>query len=225
MSIKQNLEEIQKKINNVCKICGRNPSDVTILAVTKTRTAEEINEVIELGIVNVGENRVQELISKYDSVSDKARWHLIGNLQKNKVKYIADKVCMIHSVDSISLAEEIDRRCKKINKIMDILIEVNISGEESKSGISPDKIYDFIDIVQNLENVKIQGLMTMAPRLAPEDELHIIFSSLTSLSKDISSHSYKNVSMHYLSMGMSGDYEIAICEGSDIVRIGTALFK
>ena len=144
MSIKQNLEEIQKKINNVCKICGRNPSDVTILAVTKTRTAEEINEVIELGIVNVGENRVQELISKYDSVSDKARWHLIGNLQKNKVKYIADKVCMIHSVDSISLAEEIDRRCKKINKIMDILIEVNISGEESKSGISPDKIYDFI---------------------------------------------------------------------------------
>lgn len=225
MSIKQNLEEIQKKINNACKICGRNPADVTILAVTKTRTPEEINEAIELGIVNVGENRVQELIAKYDSVSDKARWHLIGNLQKNKVKYIADKVCMIHSVDSVSLAEEIDRRCKKTDKIMDILIEVNISGEESKSGISPDEIYNFIDAVQKLENVKIQGLMTMAPRLAPEDELHGIFSSLASLSKDISSHGYKNVNMQYLSMGMSGDYEIAICEGSDIVRIGTALFK
>lgn len=225
MSIKQNLEEIQKKINNACKICGRNPADVTILAVTKTRTPEEINEAIELGIVNVGENRVQELIAKYDSVSDKARWHLIGNLQKNKVKYIADKVCMIHSVDSVSLAEEIDRRCKKTDKIMDILIEVNISGEESKSGISPDEIYNFIETVQNLENVKIQGLMTMAPRLAPEDELHGIFSSLASLSEDISSHGYKNVNMQYLSMGMSGDYEIAICEGSDIVRIGTALFK
>ncbi|MBQ8526275.1 MAG: YggS family pyridoxal phosphate-dependent enzyme [Clostridia bacterium] len=223
MSIKQNLEKIKTNINTACEKCGRNPEDVTILAVTKTRSADEINEVIDLGIVNIGENRVQELIAKYDSVSEEARWHLIGHLQKNKVKYIADKVCMIHSVDSPELAEEIDRRCKKINKTMDILIEVNISGEETKSGISPDKIRDFINLVSSFDNIKIRGLMTMAPKYAPDEELHRIFSGLATLAKNISD--YENVSMDYLSMGMSGDYEAAICEGSNIVRIGTALFQ
>lgn len=224
MSIKQNLEQIKEKINTACKECGRKAEDITILAVTKTRTAEEINEAIGLGIVNIGENRVQELISKYDSVSKNARWHLIGNLQKNKVKYIADKVCMIHSVESVSLAEEIDRRCKKINKTMDILIEVNVSGEESKSGVSPEKAYELIAEIHHLENIKVQGLMTMAPRLASEIELRKIFSSLSALAKDIDSKAYENVNMKYLSMGMSGDYEIAICEGSNMIRIGTAMF-
>lgn len=224
MSIKQNLEAIQEKINTACEKSGRNPDEVTILAVTKTRSAEEINEVINAGIVNVGENRVQELTAKYDLVSKDARWHLIGHLQKNKVKYIADKVCMIHSVDTIALAEEIDRRCKKINKIMDILIEVNISGEESKSGISPDSVYDFAEKAKELENIKIRGLMTMAPKFAPENELHDIFSSLAKLSESIKQKNYEHLNMDFLSMGMSGDYEIAVCEGSNIVRIGTALF-
>ena len=158
-------------------------------------------------------------------MSKEARWHLIGHLQKNKVKYIADKVFMIHSADSPSLVKEIDRQCKKIGKTMDILIEINISGEESKSGISPTQTDDFINEISSFSNVKVRGLMTMAPKDAPEDKLHDIFSSLCALSKDIASKGYDNVSMDYLSMGMSGDYEVAICEGSNIVRIGTALFR
>lgn len=225
MSIKQNLEEIRNRINTACSACGRNPDEVTILAVTKTRSANEINEIIDCGIENIGENRVQELLAKYDDVSQKARWHIIGHLQKNKVKYIADKVCMIHSVESVSLAEEIDRQCKKHNKIMDILIEVNISGEESKSGISPDEIYNFIESICQLPNIRVRGLMTMAPKDAPEDVLHRIFSQLSGLSADISTKKYNNTRMDFLSMGMSGDFEIAVAEGSDIVRIGTALFR
>lgn len=225
MSIKQNLDTIKEKINTACEKCGRNPSEVTLLAVTKTRTAEEINEVINLGVVNIGENRVQELIAKYDDVSKKANWHLIGHLQKNKVKYIADKVSMIHSADTLSLVAEIDRQCKKIDKIMDILIEVNISGEETKGGISPNEVYDFIDSISSFSNIKVKGLMTMAPKGAPENVLHEIFSKLSALSKDISKKGYPHISMDFLSMGMSEDFEAAICEGSNIVRIGTALFK
>lgn len=225
MSIKQNIMQIKQNIDAACKKSGRNSDDVMLLAVTKTRTADQINEVIQCGVVNIGENRVQELVAKYDDVSKEARWHLIGHLQKNKVKYIADKVCMIHSADSPSLVKEIDRQCKKIGKTMDILIEINISGEESKSGISPTQTDDFINEISSFSNVKVRGLMTMAPKDAPEDKLHDIFSSLCALSKDIASKGYDNVSMDYLSMGMSGDYEVAICEGSNIVRIGTALFR
>lgn len=225
MSIKQNLDTINKKISAACEKCGRDPSEVTLLAVTKTRTIEEINEAIDLGVINIGENRVQELVAKYDDVSKKANWHLIGHLQKNKVKYIADKVSMIHSADTPSLVAEIDRQCKKIDKIMDILIEINISGEETKSGISPDEVYDFIDSISSFSNVKVKGLMTMAPKGAPENILHDIFSKLSALSEDISAKGYDNISMDFLSMGMSEDFEAAICEGSNIVRIGTALFK
>ena len=225
MSIKQNIMQIKQNIDAACKKSGRNSDDVMLLAVTKTRTADQINEVIQCGVVNIGENRVQELVAKYDDVSKEARWHLIGHLQKNKVKYIADKVFMIHSADSPSLVKEIDHQCKKIGKTMDILIEINISGEESKSGISPTQTDDFINEISSFSNVKVRGLMTMAPKDAPEDKLHDIFSSLCALSKDIASKGYDNVSMDYLSMGMSGDYEVAICEGSNIVRIGTALFR
>lgn len=225
MSIKSNLGEIRSKINKACEASGRNADDVMLLAVTKTRSADEINEIISLGVENIGENRVQELISKYDDVSPKARWHLIGHLQKNKVKYIADKVCMIHSVESISLAQEISKQCKKHHRVMDILIEVNVSGEESKSGIAPDEIFTFIETIRNYDNINICGLMTMAPKEASENELHGIFSKLSQLAVDISEKKYDNVSMKFLSMGMSGDFEIAISEGSGIVRIGTALFK
>lgn len=225
MSIKENLFAVRQKINSACEKSGRNPDDVTLLAVTKTRSAEEINEIINLGIVNIGENRVQELMEKYDKISPKARWHLIGHLQKNKVKYIADKVCMIHSVESVELASEIDRRCKKIDKTMDILVEVNVSGEISKSGITPDSVHDFINTVSKFENIRIRGLMTMAPKFADEEELHRVFSGLAKLFQQISDAEYPNTSMDFLSMGMSGDFESAICEGSNIVRIGTALFR
>ena len=225
MSIEQNLSEIRQNIENACKRAGRDPSDVLVLAVTKTIDADRINEAVSLGITDIGENRVQELMAKYDLVDKSVRWHLIGHLQTNKVKYIADKVCMIHSVESYELAKEIDKRCKKIDKVMDVLIEVNVSGEETKSGISPKETESFVREISRFENIRVKGLMTMAPFEAKNDELHQIFSDLYKISVDISSKKLDNVSMEYLSMGMTGDYEVAVEENSTIVRIGTGLFK
>jgi len=225
LSIKDDLCEIQQNINAACERSGRNPEDVTILAVTKTIDADRINEAVSLGLRNLGENRVQELLSKYDLVKGDVRWHLIGHLQSNKVKYIADKVCMIHSVESLSLAKEIERQCAKIDKVMDILVEVNVSGEESKSGITPHETMSFVEEVSKLPHIRVKGLMTMAPFSAKNDELHQIFSNLYKISVDISSKKLDNVSMECLSMGMTGDYEIAVEENSTIVRIGTGLFK
>ena len=224
MSIKENLDIIKQNVAAACSECGRNPEDVLILAVTKTRSAEEINEAIRCGITDIGENRVQELLSKYDEVDKNVRWHIIGHLQSNKVKYIADKVSMIHSVDSVKLAEEIDRRCAPLGKVMDILIEIN-SGEENKDGIEPSEAFSVIEEVSKLKNVRIKGLMTMAPIYAPEETLKKVFSDLYKLSVDISSKRYDNVSMECLSMGMSRDYEEAVRQGATIIRPGRTLFN
>ncbi len=225
MSIEQNLNEIKKNISEACEKAGRNPDSVTILAVTKTIDADRINEAVSLGLCDLGENRVQELLSKYDDVKGDVRWHIIGHLQKNKVKYIADKVCMIHSVESYSLMEEIERQCARIDKVMDILIEVNVSGEESKSGISPSEVFDFVSKASTYPHIRVRGLMTMAPFDAENDELHQIFSDLYKISVDISRKKLDNVSMECLSMGMTNDYAVAVEENSTIVRVGTGLFK
>lgn len=225
MSIEKNLSVIKNNINEACLKCGRNPDDVKILAVTKTIDAQTINRVISLGIKDIGENRVQELLSKYDDVDKTATWHLIGHLQKNKVKYIADKVSVIHSVDTKELAEEINKQCKKINKIMDILIEVNVSGETTKNGINPTETEEFIKNICNLPNIRICGLMTMAPIDADNNRLHEIFSTLYKISVDILTKKLDNVTMDYLSMGMSNDYVTAVEEKSTIVRLGRGLFK
>ena len=222
--IEKNLNLIKANIEKVCNKSGRNPEDVIILAVTKKRSPEEINKVIELGITDIGENRVQELLEKYDSIRKDVRWHIIGHLQTNKVKYIADKVCMIQSVDSLKLALEIDKHCKKLDKVMDILIEIN-SGEENKNGISPEDSFELIQEVSKLSNVRIKGLMTMAPLGAPEEKLTEVFSALKKLSVDIAAKKYDNVCMEHLSMGMSGDYEVAIREGATIIRPGRSLFE
>ena len=224
MSIKDNLEKIRQNVAKACTECGRNPDDVLILAVTKTRTADEINEAIRCGITDIGENRVQELLSKYDDVDPSARWHIIGHLQTNKVKYIADKVCMIHSVDSLKLAEEIDRRCRSIGKVMDVLIEIN-SGEENKDGIDPSGVYELIEEASSLKNISIKGLMTMAPLGADQETLTKVFSALYNLSVDIKAKKYDNVSMDTLSMGMSGDYVDAVRCGATIIRPGRTLFN
>lgn len=224
MSIKDNLSVIRKNIKTACEKAGRNPDEVLVLAVTKTRSADEINEAISLGITDIGENRVQELMSKYDDVDKNVRWHIIGHLQSNKVKYIADKVSMIHSVESLKLATEIDRQCEKIGKVMDILIEVN-SGEENKDGVNPDEVFSLIENIIALKHVRIRGLMTMAPLGAPENVLRGVFSNLKKLSADISNKKYDNVSMEYLSMGMSDDYAIAVEEGSTVIRPGRSLFN
>lgn len=225
MSIQENLNEIRANIASACEKSGRNPEDVTILAVTKTIDADRINEAVALGLCDLGENRVQELIGKYDAIKGDVRWHLIGHLQKNKVKYIADKVCMIHSVESYSLMEEIEKQCSKIDKVMDILIEVNVSGEESKSGVEPHEVLSYVTKAASYPHIRVKGLMTMAPFDAKNDELHQIFSKLYEISVDISSKKLDNVSMEHLSMGMTNDYAVAVEENSTIVRVGTGLFK
>ncbi len=219
------LDGINSKIVAACAKVGRDPSEVEIIAVTKTHGAEVVREAWEGGLRIVGENKVQEAAWKQPLSVSGPQWHLIGHLQKNKVKYIADKVCMIHSVESVSLAEEIEKQCARIDKVMDVLVEVNVSGEQSKSGIAPEEAVSFVSQISKLPHIRVKGLMTMAPFEAENDELHQIFSDLYKISVDISSKKLDNVIMECLSMGMTGDYEIAVEEKSTIVRIGTGLFK
>lgn len=224
MSIAQNIEKIRSDIKEACEISGRNYDDITILGVTKTVGPDDIMCAVNEGITELGENRVQEFLEKYDKIPN-VKWHIIGHLQTNKVKYIIGKTKLIHSVDSVKLAEEIERLSKKAGVITDILIEVNISGEETKSGISENEILPFLEKAENFSNVKVKGFMTMAPKFAPEDEIRQIFKKLYKIFVDISQKKYNNISMEYLSMGMSSDYVIAVEEGANIVRIGSKIFK
>lgn len=221
--IKTNIDEIRNKIKKAAELSGRGEEDITLIAVTKTYSPDAINEAIDCGVTDIGENKVQEIVEKFDKVKP-VRWHLIGHLQTNKVKYIIDKVDMIHSVDSQRLMDEIDRQAKKHNIVMKILIQVNISGEESKFGISPDEIEEMLQHAGTLNNVKVCGLMTILPKLDSDISLRLHFVNIKRIYIDISSKKYNNIDMKYLSMGMSGDFELAIEEGSNMVRIGRAIF-
>lgn len=221
--LKKRLEDVRERIKRAAESAGRNAEDITLVAVTKTHEPDVINEAIDLGVTDIGENKVQEIIGKYDAVKP-VRWHLIGHLQTNKVKYIIDKVAMIHSVDSIHLMDEIERQAEKHNLTMDILIQVNISGEESKFGISPDEIDTFLEHASCLKHVKIKGLMTILPKNDNPMNNRLHFVNINKLYLDISGKKYDNVSMECLSMGMSGDFEQAIPEGANMVRIGSAIF-
>lgn len=221
--ISKNLETIKKRIEKAAIKSGRDPKDITLIAVTKTYSPDAINEAIDLGVTDIGENKVQEIIEKYDKVKP-VRWHLIGHLQTNKVKYIIDKVHMIHSVDSVRLMDEIDRQAKKHGIIMNILIQINISGEESKFGINPDEIDEMLEHAKGLENVKVCGLMTIIPKIDSMISNRLHFVNIKQIYIDISNKIYDNICMKYLSMGMSADFEMAIEEGSNMVRIGSAIF-
>ena len=221
--IKTNLAQIRDKIKIAANKSARDEKEITLIAVSKTYSPDAINEAIDCGVTDIGENKVQEIVEKYDKVKP-VRWHLIGHLQTNKVKYIIDKVDMIHSVDSIRLMEEIDRQAKKHNIVMKILIQVNISGEESKFGISADEIEEMLRHAGTLNNVKVCGLMTILPKLDNDISLRLHFVNIKRIYIDISSKKYNNIDMKYLSMGMSGDFELAIEEGSNMVRIGRAIF-
>ena len=221
--LKQNLDAVIKKINNAAIKSQRTPEDITLIAVTKTYPVEVINEAIDLGVTDIGENKVQEIIEKYQYTKP-VRWHLIGHLQTNKVKYIIDKVYMIHSVDSIKLMDEIDKQAKKHNLIMNILIQVNISGEETKFGISPAELDAMLEHAEGLSNVKVCGLMTIMPKVDNPISNRLHFVNIKQIYIDISRKKYNNICMRHLSMGMSGDYEAAIEEGSNMVRIGSAIF-
>ena len=223
--IKDNVKRVLDNIAETAVKSGRNPSDITLVAVTKTVTAKEAKEVMDAGVLTLGENRVQSLLEKYEILKDEPCWHLIGHLQTNKVKYIADKVSMIHSVESLKLAEEINRKFAEYGRCADILLQVNVSGEESKFGITPAESFALTEQVSQLENVRIKGLMTMAPLTATPDECRKYFYQLKKLSCEIADRKYQSVEMKHLSMGMSGDYREAIMEGATIVRVGSALFN
>ncbi|MBE7012683.1 MAG: YggS family pyridoxal phosphate-dependent enzyme [Ruminococcaceae bacterium] len=222
--IKENLDSVLKRIEDACERSGRKAEDITLLAVTKTVTAEPMRELAGLGVTSFGENRVQSLLEKYGDFPD-ISWHLIGHLQTNKVKSIIGKVDLIHSVESVRLAEEIGKQSVKAGVVTDILIEVNVSGEESKFGICMDEIDEMLDKCSRIDGIFVKGLMTMAPLDAQDTEIREIFSSLYKKYIDISTKKYDNISMEYLSMGMSNDFEIAIEEGANIVRVGRGLFR
>ncbi len=225
MSISENLKKIEEKIAQSAQKSGRSREDITLCAVTKKVDVPACFELLSSGVKNLAENRVQSLCEKYETVKDEADWHLIGHLQTNKVKYIIDKVKLIHSVDSLHLLKEIDLRAKKAERILDVLLEVNVSGEESKFGISPDEVDSFAESFSQRDSVRLKGLMTIAPVSQKKGDNRKYFYELNKLFVDIGQKKYDNVSMEYLSMGMSLDYEDAILEGANIVRIGTALFE
>lgn len=222
--ISENLNNVKAEIKHTAEAFGRNPQDITLIAVTKTYGADLINESIDAGVMDIGENRVQEVMEKFESVKPVC-WHLIGHLQKNKVKYIIDKAELIHSVDSFDLAKEIDRQAKKHGKVQKILLEVNVSGEESKFGITPDECEELCrSISAEFENVKIKGLMTVAPFTDDEDLLVRVFDGMKKLAEDIKIQNIPGVSMDELSMGMTNDYALAIKHGATMVRVGTGIF-
>lgn len=224
MAIADNIARIEEQIQTACARAGRKREEISLVAVTKTVEPDIIRQAMDCGLTRLAENRVQELTRKYDRLPG-ANWHLIGHLQSNKVKYIVDKVSLIHAVESVGLAREIDRQSEKCGKISDILLEVNVSGEESKFGLSPETVQETLSQMAAFPHIRVRGLMTMAPLLAGEKEIRHIFSTLYKISVDNARNPYDNVSMEYLSMGMSNDFPLAIEEGATHIRVGRALFQ
>lgn len=221
---KNNIEAVKEKIKRAAMKSGRNFEDIQIIAVTKTVEVSGIQKVVDLGLKDLGENRVQELLKKYDILNRECYWHLIGHLQTNKVKYIIDKVRMIHSVDTLELAREIQKQAEKTTRTIDILVQVNVSGEESKFGIPPHEVLDFVKEISIHPNIKVKGLMTIAPFAENSGEIRPVFKQLNKIFIDTKKENIDNIDMEFLSMGMSNDFEVAIEEGANMVRIGTAIF-
>ena len=213
-----------EKIEKAAQKSGRSAKDISLIAVTKTVEPWKINKIIDEGILELGESKVQELTQKYDIINRGCKWHFIGHLQSNKVKYIMGKVELIHSVDRISLAKEIQKRAKNKGITMDVLVQTNISGEKSKFGISPEKISQLVEGINQLPNLRIRGFMTIAPFAQKPEEVRYVFSKLRDIAIDIRKEKPDNSIMDILSMGMSNDFEVAIEEGANMVRIGSALF-
>lgn len=222
--IKENLEQVEKKIEAACKRAGRKREEVTLIAVSKTKPLEMVEEVLDLGILEFGENKVQEMVDKYERIKSPVHWHMIGHLQTNKVKYIVDKVVLIHSVDSLKLAQQIQKEAEKKSVVVDILIEVNIAGEETKFGVTKEETLPLVEEIAKFPNVHVCGLMTSAPFVEDPEEDRVHFKALHQLFVDIKEKNIDNIDMNILSMGMTNDYEVAIEEGSTMVRIGTAIF-
>ena len=222
--IAENLAQVQKNIEKSCGEIHRDPGEVTLIAVSKTKPVEMLKEAYDAGARVFGENKVQEIVDKYDQMPSDVKWHMIGHLQRNKVKYIVDKVAMIHSVDSFRLAETIEKEAAKKEVVVPILIEVNVAQEESKFGLKPEEVLPFIEEIADFSHIRINGLMTIAPYVENAEENRRIFRELKKLSVDIAAKNINNVTMSVLSMGMTGDYMVAVQEGATMVRVGTGIF-
>lgn len=220
----ENLAEVERRVCAACERAGRPREEVTLIAVSKTKPVSMIEELLPGGTRDFGENKVQELCEKYEQLPKEIRWHLIGHLQRNKVKYVVDKACLIHSVDSLRLAETISEEAVKRQLTVPVLIEVNVAGEESKFGVSPEETEELIREIAKLPGIAVKGLMTIAPFVENPEENRVHFANLKKLCVDIKMKNIDNVSMNVLSMGMTGDYEVAIEEGATMIRVGTGIF-
>ncbi len=222
--LKENYEKVEENIENACKRSGRDRSEVTLISVSKTKPVEMLKEAYDLGARNFGENKVQELCEKYKVLPEDIHWHMIGHLQRNKVKDVIDKAELIHSVDSLRLAETIEKEAEKKNLTVNILLEVNVAREESKFGADPDEVDKLVEEIAKLPHIRIQGLMTIAPNVEDPEENRLIFRGLHKIAVDIAKKNIDNVNMNILSMGMTNDYQVAIEEGATMVRVGTGIF-
>lgn len=222
--IEINYKKVEENIIAACKEVGRDPSEVTLIAVSKTKPVELLKEAYDAGARFFGENKVQEIQEKYDKLPEDIHWHMIGHLQRNKVKYIVDKVSMIHSVDSLRLAETIESEAAKHNVVVPVLLEVNVAEEESKFGLKIDEVLPLLEEISGFTHIKVQGLMTIAPFVENPEDNREIFRQLKKLSVDIDSKNINNINMSVLSMGMTGDYMVAVQEGATMVRVGTGIF-
>ncbi len=224
MTIRENMRAVEDRIAAACQKAGRKPEDVTLIAVSKTKPVEMLREAYECGCRDFGENKVQELLDKYEVMPRDIRWHMIGHLQRNKVKYIVDKVYLIHSVDSLRLAEEISKEAGKKNVCVNILVEVNVANEETKFGTTCEDAKQLVQDIAKLPNICVKGLMTIAPFVENAEKNRPFFSKLKKISVDIMGENIDNITMENLSMGMTGDYEVAVSEGATCVRVGTGIF-
>jgi hypothetical protein len=223
--VKDRIDKIRRRIADAAFSCGRNPDSVTLVAVSKTVPADRIRAAVAVGLCVFGENYIQEALKKIDEIADPGlSWHFIGHLQSNKAKYVVRNFDLIHSVDSLKLAAEISRQGEKQGKIQDILVQVNIAGESTKSGVETQNAMALVECISRLSHLRIKGLMTLPPFFDQPEKVRPYFRALTRLKKEIQAAGIENVDMTELSMGMSGDFETAIAEGATMVRIGTAIF-
>ncbi len=222
--LKENLQQVEENIKKACERSGRDRADVTLIAVSKTKPVEMLQTIYDCGIRDFGENKVQEMCDKMEVLPGDIKWHMIGHLQTNKVKYIVGKTELIHSVDSVHLAAEIQKQAVKKDVFVPILIEVNIAEEESKFGIHKEDTIAMVRQIAGMDHLRIKGLMTIAPFVENAEDNRLYFREIKQLSVDIKNQNIDNVSMDVLSMGMTGDYEVAIEEGATLVRVGTGIF-
>ena len=222
--VQNNLEIVEQKIQAACQRAGRDRSEVTLIAVSKTKPVSMIREAMDCGIHVFGENKVQELCDKYEELPKDLQWHMIGHLQRNKVKYLIGKTALIHSVDSLRLAQAVQEEAAKKGAVMDILLEVNAAEEESKFGLAVEEVLPLVRQIAPFPNLRVKGLMTVAPFVQDPEENRKYFRTLKQLAVDINDKNIDNVHVNILSMGMTNDYEVAIEEGATMVRIGTGIF-